>query len=89
MKDVISIMTENLMNERLDKIIAKNGEFRVAESKATYALNKLEKTLDAEQNKLLSEYTALENDCSSIYSMLAYAQGMKDITNLFLKLTVE
>lgn len=38
MNNVLEFMTKYLMNERLDKIVAKNSDFRTEEAKANIAL---------------------------------------------------
>lgn len=89
MKDVLEFMSEYLMNERLDKIVAKNSYFKTEEAKANIALEELEEKLTEEQRKLLNSYTALQNACSATYASLAYKQGMSDIVNLVLGLVVK
>lgn len=89
MKNVLEVMADNLMNERLDVLIAIDSSFKERQEKSSAALKQLEATLTEEQNKLLDRFTVLENECSAAYARLSYKQGMKDIANLFLELVME
>ena len=89
MKNVLDLMGEPFIRERLESIIANNGAFRGEEAKTNLCLNQLEKMLNEEQNKKLTEYTGLQNNCDFVYAMIACRQGMADILNFMFSLVVE
>ena len=88
-KDIMTIITENLTNERLDQIIVQTKEYRQAEQEEKYLSERLEEMLDREQRKAFNQYQTAENSRIATYIALTYQQGMKDIVNIFLSLAGE
>lgn len=88
-KRVLEIITENLMNERLDSIVQNNEEYRQAEQETDKTICVLEGLLSQEQQKALDDYLAAENHRSSVYTEISYKQGMKDILTLLVSLIGE
>lgn len=88
-KDIMTIITENLTNERLDQIIVQTEEYRQAEKEENCLSEKFEEMLDGEQQKAFNEYQTAENNRIATYIALTYQQGMKDIVNIFLSLAGE
>lgn len=88
-KDVMTIITENLTNERLYQIIVQTEEYRQAEQEENYLSERFEEMLDGEQRKAFNQYQTAENNRIATYIALTYQQGMKDIVNIFLSLAGE
>ena len=88
-KRVLEIITENLMNERLDSIVQNNEEYRQAEQETDKAICVLEGMLSQEQQKALDDYLSAENHRSTVYTEISYKQGMKDILTLLVALIGE
>ena len=78
-KRVLEIITENLMNERLDSIVQNNEEYRRAEQETDKAICVLEGMLSQEQKKALDDYLSAENCRAAVYTEIGYRQGMKDV----------
>ena len=85
-KRVLEIITENLMNERLDSIVQNNEEYRQAEQETDKAICILEGMLSQEQQKALDDYLSAENHRAAVYAEISYRQGMKDILTLLISL---
>lgn len=88
-KDIMTIITENLTNERLDQIIVQTEKYRQAEQEENYLAKKFEEMLDREQRKAFNQYQTAENNRIATYIALTYQQGMKDVVNIFLSLAGE
>ena len=85
-KEVLSIITENLMNERLDKIIIQMEEYKQAEKQGCQMKETFEKMLSQEQFKAYNQYLTAQNHFIAVYTKICYQQGMKDIASLLLSL---
>lgn len=85
-KRVLEIITENLMNERLDSIVQNNEEYRQAEQETDKMICILEGMLSQEQQKDLDGYLSAENRRAAVYTEISYRQGMKDILTLLVSL---
>ena len=88
-KEILSIITEHLTNERLDQIILQTEEYRQAEQEEKYLSERFEEMLDGEQRKAFNQYQTAENGRIATYIALTYQQGMKDGVNIFLSLAGE
>jgi len=88
-KEILSIITEHLTNERLDQIILQTEEYRQAEQEEKYLSERFEEMLDGEQRKGFNQYQTAENGRIATYIALTYQQGMKDVVNIFLSLAGE
>lgn len=88
-KEILSIITEHLTNERLDQIIVQTEEYRQAEQEENYLSERFEEMLDMEQRKAFNQYQTAENNRIATYIALTYQQGMKDVVNIFLSLAGE
>lgn len=87
MKTVMEIVTEYLGNERLDGIILETEEYRQADEKADAALEEIPLTeMGDETRKALDKYLSALGEVMSVYSRLAYQQGMKDLMELAVSL---
>lgn len=85
-KRVLEIITENLMNERLDSIVQNNEKYRQAEQETDKTICVLEGMLSQEQQKALDDYLSAENHRAAVYAEISYKQGMKDILTLLVSL---
>lgn len=85
-KRVLEIITENLMNERLDSKVQNNKEYRQAEQETDKMICILEGMLSQEQQKALDDYLSAENRRAAVYMEISYRQGMKDILTLLVSL---
>lgn len=88
-KEILSIITEHLTNERLDQIILQTEEYRQAEQEEKYLSERFEEMLDGEQRRAFNQYQTAENGRIATYIALTYQQGMKDVVNIFLSLAGE
>lgn len=87
MKTVMEIVTEYLGNERLDSIILKMEEYRQADKKADAALEEVPiMEMGDEARKALDKYLSALGEVMTVYSRLAYQQGMKDLMEFALSL---
>ena len=89
MEDVYDVLIGHLMNERMDKIVAKNKRFRMADKKYEKALRKCDELPLSKPDALVVDraISAFAGQ-SAIYSELAYIQGMKDNVWLLKKIGV-
>lgn len=85
-KRVLEIITENLMNERMDSIVRGVEKYTQAEQETDKTISVLEGMLDQEQKNALDHYLCAENHRVSVYSEISYKQGMKDILTLLVSL---
>ncbi|MBD5502438.1 MAG: hypothetical protein HDR09_01405 [Lachnospiraceae bacterium] len=85
-KRVLEIITENLMNERLDSIVQNNEEYRQAEQETNKTICVLEGMLSQEQQKALDGYLSAENCRAAVYAEISYRQGMKDVLDFLISL---
>ncbi len=80
MKTVMEIVTEYLGNERLDSIILKTEEYRRADERADAALEKVPiMEMGDEARKALDKYLSELGEVMTVYSRLAYQQGMMEL----------
>ena len=80
MKTVMEIVTEYLGSERLDSIILKTEEYRMADKEADAALEEmLGMEMEDEVRKALDKYLSAFGAVEAVYIRLAYQQGMKDL----------
>lgn len=87
MRTVMEVVTEYLGSERLDSIILKTEEYRRADEKADAALEKVPiMEMGDEARKALDRYLSAMGEVMSVYSRLAYQQGMKDLMELAVSL---
>ena len=87
MRTVMEIVTEYLGSERLDSIILKTEEYRKADEKADAALEEVPiMEMGDEARKALDRYLSAMGEVMSVYSRLAYQQGMKDLMELAVSL---
>ncbi|MCM1050095.1 MAG: hypothetical protein NC433_16900 [Clostridiales bacterium] len=90
MKEVLNVITDNLMNERLDDIIQKNNNYQEIAKRVHEALLDL-KNIDSNTKdiqKIIEEYDVVVHEESSLYARLSYQQGMKDVIQLLFSLIV-
>lgn len=84
MKDVLNIVTDNLMNERLDDIVQQNKHYKEVRNRVDAALLDVEKidsnTKDIQ--RIIDRYDSVVHEESALYARLAYQQGMKDFAQL-------
>lgn len=85
-KQVLEIIMENLMNERLDDIVGSSEKYKQAEQEVDRVMNSLENMLDQEQQNILDSYLCAENHRSAVYAEISYRQGMKDLLSLLVAL---
>ena len=89
MKNVYEGLIENLADERMDNIVAKNKRFRIAEKNLKEALGKYDKlSLPEADAKIIDNVINAFSDQSKVYGELAYEQGMKDTVKLLKKIGV-
>ena len=80
MKTVMEIVTEYLGSERLDSIILKTEEYRMADKVADAALEEmLGMGMEDEVRQALDRYLSAFGAVMAVYIRLAYQQGMKDL----------
>ena len=89
MEDVYKFLIKNLVNERMDKIVARNKRFRQADKRYSEALKRcdnlsLSKTDAKVVDRAISAFAAQ----SAVYAELTYIQGMKDAVKLLKKVGV-
>lgn len=85
--EMINILTEYAMNERLDKIVLQDTLYIKTKEKADLLLNELEKIYSSkEAHKLLDNYDSTVHEAAALYASFAYKQGLKDMFNLFMSL---
>lgn len=85
-KRVLEIITENLMNERLDSIVQNNEEYRQAEQETDKMICVFEGILSQEQQKVLDDDLSAENHRAAVYAEVSYRQGMKDVLAFLISL---
>ena len=89
MKNIHEILIENLTNERLDKIVFRDKEFRLADKKLNKALKLYDKlSLPEDDAKVVSRVFDAYAAQSARYVSLAYRQGMKDTVKFLKKVEV-
>ena len=88
-EDILKIITENLTNERLDRIIMQMEEYKEAEKEENQMAANFERMLNQEQFKAYNQYLTAENQRISVYITLCYQQGMRDIIELLMSLAGE
>lgn len=88
-EEILKIITENLTNERLDRIIMQMEEYKQAEKEENQMAENFERMLNQEQFKVYNQYLTAENERILVYIKLGYQQGMKDIIELLMSLTGE
>lgn len=86
-KNIFEILTENVVNERMDKILLRDKEYQKVQKKINRFTEEFDKLgLPKEQrlivDRLISSYT--ESGCC--YRRIAYKQGIKDCTLLLRKM---
>ena len=89
MKNIYKGLIENLADERMDNIVAKNKRFRMAEKNLKEALGKYDKlSLPEADAKVVDNAINAISEQSRVYGELAYTLGMKDAVKLLKKIGV-
>ena len=79
MEEVYDVLIGHLMNERMDRIVAKNERFRMADEKYKEALKKCDELPLSKADALVVDRTiSAFAEQSAVYGELAYEQGIKD-----------
>lgn len=80
--EVIDFLTENVLNERLARIIENDEELKIARVHAIELFNKLLADLSEEQKKIFDCFITANAEEQARTEYLVYKQGLKDMTNL-------
>ena len=89
MENVYKFLIKNLVNERMDRIVARNKRFRQADKRYSEALKRCDELpLSKADAKAVDRAISAFSAQSAVYAELAYIQGMKDIVQLLKKIGV-
>lgn len=87
MNNILDILIDNCTNERLDKIVFANDEYKKLLEQYNKSSQSFEDSLTPEQKKIFDTFTVDYNALSAMYARLAYEQGLRDIVALWNELT--
>lgn len=80
--EVIDLLTENVLNERLAMIVENDEELKVAKLHSMNLFNKLLAILSEEQKELFDWCVIANAEEQARTEYLVYKQGLKDMANL-------
>lgn len=85
--EMINLLTENALNERLDKLILQNTKYIKIREKVHSLLDELEK-IDSSKSlqSTIDRYDSAVHEESALYAYFTYQQGLKDMFNLIMSL---
>ncbi len=85
--EIINLLTENAMSERLDKLILHNTKYIEISEKVHSLLEELEK-IDSSKSvqSTIDRYDSAVHEESALYAYFTYQQGLKDMFNLIMSL---
>lgn len=81
--DILETLLQDLIEERLNKIIQEDEEYCRAAKVEEKSYDKLENMLTADQQEMLEDFISTKVDTEIIVQKAAYVQGMKDMYTLF------
>ena len=84
--EVINLLTEYAVSERLPGIIENDEKLKKAEKLGDELFEKLENALLEEHKELLESFIGEEVERNSRAEFLTYQQGLKDMYNLIMSL---
>ncbi len=80
--EIIDLLTENALNERLARIIENDEKLKAAKVRAMDLFNKLLTTLSEKQKELFDWFMTANAEEQARMEYLIYRQGLKDMKNL-------
>ena len=85
--EMINLLTEHAMSERLDHLILKNAKYLEIREKVHLLLDELEK-IDSSKSlrNTIDRYDSAVHEESALYAYFTYQQGLKDMFNLIMSL---
>ena len=85
--EMINLLTENALNERLDKLILQNTKYIEIREKVHSLLDELER-IDSSKSvqSTIDKYDSAVHEESALYAYFTYQQGLKDMFNLIMSL---
>ena len=85
--EMINLLTENALNERLDKLILQNTKYIEIREKVHSLLDELER-IDSSKSvqSTIDRYDSAVHEESALYAYFTYQQGLKDMFNLIMSL---
>ena len=86
-KNIFEILTDNALNERLDSILLKDGEYQKIQDEIENAASKFDELdLSKEQCLIVDRLVSAHIKSSCQYGRIAYKCGMRDCVSLLLKM---
>ena len=85
--EMIHLLTEHAMSERLDKLILQNTKYIEIREKVHSLLEELER-IDSSKSmrSTIDRYDSAVHEESALYAYITYQQGLKDMFNLIMSL---
>ncbi len=85
--EMINLLTEHAMSERLDNLILQNTKYIEIREKVHLLLDELEK-IDSTKSlqNTIDKYDSAVHEESALYAFFTYQQGLKDMFNLIMSL---
>lgn len=88
-KDILEILASYMTKERFDRIATEEKEFLQQDELVQSLTKQLQKSdMTAEQRLAVDRLLTANNESNSVYSQLAYVQGMKDCANMLRRLNL-
>ncbi len=85
--EMINLLTEHAMSERLDKLILQNAKYLEIREKVHLLLEELEKIdSSTSMRNIIDRYDSAVHEESALYAYFTYQQGLKDMFNLIMSL---
>lgn len=81
--DILEVLLQDLVEERLSKIIMEDEEYCRTTQVEEKSYDKLESMLTKDQQEALEDFLSLKADTEVIIEKTAYTQGMRDMYTLF------
>ena len=85
--EVLEMFTHYLTEDRLNKIVEQDEEYKSAKWHEIEAHDRFERTLTEEQNKLFNNFIVAASETEANIERINYQQGMKDLFALLKSLS--